>query len=216
MLRGMVWTHENLRHWYASEPGQLAVAEVEAAMAAMEPLRWQGSLKPLVLGVGFAEPFVGLWPGAVMDEVSDWSDARLECRYDRIVVGHALEGADDPHELLAKCWQALRPDGMMVVVAPNRMSLWRWYTSTPMADGKGYGKQELQRLLVAEGFKPVQRRFAVACPWGGQVGHRMCPHFGGLLVMAARKEVAGMKMLARSPSSGKVTAVPVGVATYRG
>ncbi|MCP5405188.1 MAG: hypothetical protein H6922_03080 [Pseudomonadaceae bacterium] len=211
MLRGMVWSRENLQHWYESEPGALAAAQVRAALAGLDELAWVGSIKPLVLAVGYAAPFVEVWPNALVEEVDDWSDARLECRYDRIVVGHALEGADDPHALLAKCWQALRPDGVLVVVVPNRLSLWRWYTNTPVADGKGYGKRQLQRLLREAYFTPLSRRFAVACPWGGATGHRMCPHFGGLLVMAACKQVAGMKALMRPAANGKVKAVPVGV-----
>lgn len=212
----MAWTHDNLQHWYESPPGQQAAADVRAAMAAIGPLHWNGSMKPLVLGVGYVAPFVNFWPTALVDEATDWNDTRLECRYDRIVVGHGLETAANPADLLAACWKALRPDGVLTVVAPNRLSLWRWYPSTPLAEGKAVGRRALQQMLQNANFKPIQHRFAVACPWGGTVGHRMCPHFGGLLVMAATKHIAGMKVLARTPATGKVQAIPVGVATFGG
>lgn len=211
----MGWTPEQLEEWYSTAAGTRAAGEVCAALAAMSTLQWVGGLKPAVLTVGFAHPFVKVWPTASVDE-ADWHDAKTECRYDRILVSHVLEFADEPGEVLAKCWQALRPDGVLAVLVPNQLSLWRWKKNAPFAAGASYGFGEVHALLVEEGFRPMERGYAVACPVGGRLSHKLCPNFGGLVLMTARKEVAGMRAMKRDAVTGKVSAVPVGVATLRG
>lgn len=208
----MAWTPDALEEWYVTEAGKRVAGEVCASLAHLDSLRWVGGLKPAVLTVGYAHPFAKVWPQASVDE-ADWEDGKMECRYDRILVSHALEFADDPGEVLAKCWQALRPDGVLAVLVPNQFSLWRWKKDAPLAGGASYGFGEVHALLVEEGFRPLERGYAVACPVGGRLSHRLCPNFGGLVLMTARKEVVGVKALKRNEKTGKVTAVPVGVAT---
>lgn len=211
----MDWTLAALEDWYSSHPGKRVAGEVRVALARMDSLRWVGNLKPAVLTVGFAHPFAKVWPHASVDE-ADWTDGKMDCRYDRILVSHLLEFADDPGMVLEKCWQALRPDGVLVVMVPNKMSLWRWKRSAPLAAGEGYGFGELHALLVEEGFRPLERGYAVACPVGGALSHRLCPNFGGLVLMTARKDVVGMRAMRRDAATGAVKAVPVGVATLKG
>lgn len=208
----MHWTLDALEEWYATDMGRKVAYEVRESLKRMPSLEWVGGLKPAVLTVGYAAPFSKVWPHAAVDE-ADWSDDKMECRYDRILVSHILEFAEDPGEVLERCWQALRPDGVLVVMVPNKMSLWRWRRSAPLAAGEGYGFGEIHALLVEEGFRPLERGYAVACPVGGSLGHRLCPAFGGLVLATARKDVVGMRALKREASGGKVKAVPVGVAT---
>ena len=41
-----------------------------------------------------------------------------------MLIVHALEVSDAPHDLLSEVWRILTPDGRMLLIAPNRRSVW--------------------------------------------------------------------------------------------
>lgn len=190
----MDWDGKRLAEWYGGKEGRVLARTLAAALKRLPGAVWVGSLRPSVLGVGYVEPFTAVWPGAHVEE-ADWDDARSECRYDRILIVHALEGEPRPDELLERCWKALRPDGVLIVLVPNWLGWHRWGDG-PLAAGRSYTRARLGQALRAAGFKDGAKASA-----------------GGMLLAAARKEVLGAKALRRDARSGKVGAVPVGVAT---
>jgi SAM-dependent methyltransferase len=193
----MDWNAERLAAWYGTREGRALAREVAGALKGLPEVPWVGSLRLNVLGVGYVDPFTGVWPGAQVEE-ADWEDARSECRYDRILVAHALEVDPAPAALLDLCWKSLRPDGVLIVMAPHWLGWHRWRDG-PLAAGEGYGAKQLARALEGAGFRNVRTTKA-----------------GGMLVAASHKEVLQAKALRRNAKSGVVQPVPVGVATCRG
>ena len=76
--------------------------------------------------------------------------------FDRILVIHGLEGADAVRPVMRQLWRVLAPEGRMLIVAPNRTSLWSQIERSPFAHGRPFHRGELDRLLRASMFEPVR------------------------------------------------------------
>ena len=100
-----------------------------------------------VMGLGYATPYleafrgparraVAAMPAAQGVEVWPAAGRSLSCLadedalpfpnalFDRILVIHALEEADDPLELMREVWRVLAPAGRVIVAAANRRGVW--------------------------------------------------------------------------------------------
>jgi hypothetical protein len=44
-------------------------------------------------------------------------------------------------------WRVLAPEGKLLLVAPNRTSLWAQVERSPFAHGRPYSRSQLDRLL---------------------------------------------------------------------
>jgi SAM-dependent methyltransferase len=84
--------------------------------------------------------------------------------FDRIVVVHGLEGADAIRPLLRQLWRVLAPEGRMLLIAPNRTSLWAQLERSPFAVGRPFSRGELDRLLRDALFQPVAWERALYVP----------------------------------------------------
>ncbi len=67
-----------------------------------------------------------------------------------------LEGADSVRPLMRQLWRVLAPEGRILIVAPNRTSLWAQIERSPFAHGRPFHRGELDRLLKASMFEPLQ------------------------------------------------------------
>lgn len=134
-------------------------------------------------------------------------DRRLpfaEALFDRIVLVHALEEADDPRRLLRELWRVLAPEGRIMVIAASRSGLWSRAEATPFGHGRPFSRGQLDRLLTDALFEPVARSRALyAPPWGWAcgprtangfetVGERVLPGVGGLILAEAVKHVGAI------------------------
>ena len=72
-----------------------------------------------------------------------------DAMFDRILVVHGLEGADAVRPLMRQLWRVLAPEGRILIVAPNRTSLWSQIERSPFAHGRPFHRGELDRLLRA-------------------------------------------------------------------
>src|SRR5689334_11969733 len=84
--------------------------------------------------------------------------------FDRILVVHGLEGADAIRPLLRQLWRVLAPEGRMVLVAPNRTSLWAQLERSPFALGRPFSRGELDGLLRGALFEPLRWDRALYLP----------------------------------------------------
>lgn len=120
---------------------------------------------------------------------------------DRILVVHGLEEAPDPHRLMREIWRVLTDDGRVIIVASHRRGAWSVIDSTPFAAGRPYLKRQLNALLEAAMFRPVnwdpalffppfQQRFLLrsAEAWE-RAGSRLWPGFGGVIMVEAQKDL---------------------------
>jgi SAM-dependent methyltransferase len=83
---------------------------------------------------------------------------------DRVIVVHALEATEHPHELLAEIWRILTPGGRVLIVAPSRAGLWARLDTTPFGHGKPYSRSQLHQLMRETWFSPTHWTEALYAP----------------------------------------------------
>jgi SAM-dependent methyltransferase len=140
-----------------------------------------------VLGVGYPAPYLRAWQGQAerciaalpaQVGVSRWPvvSPNLSCTveedalpfpdlfFDRVLLVHGLEAAENARGLLREVWRVLKDDGRLLVVAPNRVGLWAHVESTPFGHGQPYSPGQIGRLLAASLFRVERRDFALYVP----------------------------------------------------
>jgi SAM-dependent methyltransferase len=149
MIRAMLDVVE-LRAFYDTALGGVARRLVSRLVCA----RWQDHAGLRVLGLGYATPYldgflekaqrvlafmpatqgVVHWPpdgrsasALVEPSMTPLPDASM----DRILIVHALETDEHPHDLLEEIWRILAPGGRVLIVAPSRTGLWARVDTTP-------------------------------------------------------------------------------------
>ncbi|HWA04129.1 MAG TPA: methyltransferase domain-containing protein [Rhizomicrobium sp.] len=124
-----------------------------------------------------------------------------DAMFDRILVVHGIEGAESLRPVLRQLWRVLAPEGRMIVVAPNRTSLWAQIERSPFAHGRPFHRRELDRLLRECLFEPVTWDCALLNPplrgrrlvrtgtgWD-RLGRRFWPALGGVHLVEATKSL---------------------------
>ena len=212
----------NLVDFYQSEVGQAARRMIVRRLK----LLWPECKGLRVLGYGFAVPYlksflgeaervvalmpaqagVVAWPAGrpltVLGEESALPFA--DAMFDRILVVHGLEGADAARVLLRQLWRVLAPEGRLLVVAPNRASLWAQMEASPFACGRPFHKGELDALLRDTLFEPLQwdralymppfsgRKLARTSAGWERLGRRFLPGVAGVHLVEAGKSLYGV------------------------
>ncbi len=205
--------------FYDSPMGQVARRMISRRLR----LLWPSTERCRVLGYGFATPYLRPLQGeserviAVMPAqqgVVGWpSEAPLvalgeedalpfpDAMFDRIVVVHGLEGADAVRPVMRQLWRVLAPEGRILIVAPNRASLWAQLERSPFANGRPYRRGELDRLLRGSMFEPVHwdralygpplqsRRLIGSGAGWERVGRRLWPGLAGVHLVEATKSL---------------------------
>ena len=187
-------------------------------------LMWPSLANQSVLGIGYAAPYLRLWreeaercialvPGHLGAARWPVGAPNLSCTadedelpfadlaFDRVLLVHGLETAENARRLLREIWRVLRDDGRLVVVAPNRSGMWAYWDSTPFGFGQPYSTGQIGRLL-ATGLFRVERRDAClwmpplgtrvvlrSAPLFERVGRRLMPALAGVTLTEAVKDV---------------------------
>lgn len=177
-----------------------------------------------VLGLGYAEPYLGFWsqgaarciaavPALVGGTRWPAGAPNLACMteedalpfpdlcFDRILLVHGLEAADNARAMLREVWRVLKDDGRLLVVAPNRVGLWAQVESTPFGYGQPYSPGQIGRLLSGSLFRveqrdtalylpPMQARLVLRSARAWEAGGRwLLPHLAGVTITEAVKDV---------------------------
>ncbi|HTZ72160.1 MAG TPA: methyltransferase domain-containing protein [Acetobacteraceae bacterium] len=200
--------------FYASPCGQVAAEILRDRLRAF----WPELGGQCVLGMGHAAPFLPLWqetayrcltatPGALAPAAGPNACLVREDRlpfpdlsFDRILIIHGLEAAENARSLLREVWRVLKDDGRLLVVAPNRHGLWAHVESTPFGHGTPYSPLQIASLLAASLFRPERRDVALFVPptdwrlilrgwpvWE-QVGHAVATNLAGVTLTEAVKD----------------------------
>ena len=117
--------------------------------------------------------------------------------FDRILIVHGLEGAEALRPLLRQLWRVLAPEGRILLVAPNRTSLWAQLDRSPFGHGRPFSRAELERLLKDALFEPLRWERALYAPPFGRLrahgwesmGARLFPRIGGVHIVEAGKSL---------------------------
>jgi SAM-dependent methyltransferase len=173
-----------------------------------------------VLGLGYATPYleahrlsarrsVAAMPAAQGVEVWPAEGSVLACLaderalpfatalFDRVLIVHALEEADDPLGLLREVWRVLSPSGRVIVAAANRRGVWSNAESTPFGHGQPFTRGQLERLVRDADLEPIawsRALFAPPLQWTArwaqgfeQLGARLWPVLSGVILLEAVK-----------------------------
>ena len=147
-----------------------------------------------------------LWPASGRAQTAMVEEAMLplpDASIERLLAVHCLEGAERIGPLLREMWRVLTPEGRLLLVVPNRRGIWARLDTTPFGYGRPYSRGQLERLLTDALFTPVEWTPALYMPpidrqwlvrWATafeRIGARLWPHFAGVIIVEARKELMG-------------------------
>jgi SAM-dependent methyltransferase len=225
------------RDFYGTPRGMVAGRVVRERLAQL----WPDLRGEAVLGVGYAAPYLGLWReraarcvAVVPSQIraGRWPEAAagLTCTagedalpfpdlfFDRILLVHGLEAADNARRMLREIWRVLKDDGRVLVVAPNRRGMWAHVENTPFGQGAPYSPGQIGRLLEASLFRVERRDTALYMPpvnlrlvlrgahlWE-RFGRMLAPRLAGVTITEAIKDVYGAIPMGATPQRRVVLA----------
>ncbi|HCX33740.1 MAG TPA: SAM-dependent methyltransferase [Rhodocyclaceae bacterium] len=132
---------------------------------------------------------------------------------DLVVLPHALEFAEHPHQILREIERVLVPEGQVIITGFNPFSLWgirRFLTRGPAPfpwRGRYLSVMRLKDWLALLGFEMQLGSFGCYAPalkrplrgrgwrWVEQAGERWWPIAGAIYVVQAVKRVHGMRLI---------------------
>lgn len=222
---------DELRTFYGEPTGSL----VRRLLAKRLDDAWGEAVGCDVLGLGYATPwldaFVGarrivaampggqgveLWPSVGRNRTLLVEDQRLPFAagaFDRVLLVHALEEADDPAAVLTEAVRALSPAGRIIVATAARGGLWARAEDTPFGHGRPFTRGQLERLVREVGLEPTAwSQTLYVPPWRPllgladgfeQVGRLVAPGAAGMILLEASRQV-----YARIPAGGVRQTVP--------
>lgn len=212
---------EALARFYASPHGRVVIATLRARLRTLWPVQ-PGAR---TLGLGYALPFLRIWrtnpPDATIACLTAqigparWPHRRpsLSCiahedrlpfpdlHFDRILMVHALEHAEQARRMLREAWRVLKDDGRILVVVPNRTGWWAYAERTPFGHGRPFSVSQLSRLLGSVMFRETRRDgalFVPPFPWRvllrgagawERLGRRIGRRFAGVAIVEAAKDM---------------------------
>ena len=167
----------------------------------LRPLVGEAERTIAAIPEGFgAEPWgsSGLCSTSIVDDLAlPFPDAF----FDAALIVHGLETAEAQRPFLRELWRVLTPAGRLLVVAPNRASLWAQLETSPFGNGQPYSRGQLERLLNQALFHPERWDAALFMPpWGRnpsfrtsgaweRVEHRAWPRLAGVHIVDATKSM---------------------------
>ena len=207
---------EDLRTFYGEPTGAL----VRRLLARRLEDAWGEAAGSDVLGIGYATPwldaFVGArrviaampsgqgverWPTVGRNRTLLVDDKRLPFAagsFDRVLLVHALEEADDPTLLLTEAVRAMAPAGRIILAAAARGGMWARAESTPFGHGRPFTRGQLERLVRAAGLEPTAwSQTLYVPPWTPllgmadgfeQIGRRIAPGAAGVILLEASRQ----------------------------
>ncbi len=138
-----------------------------------------------------------------------------DAMFDRILVVHALETCEAQRPFMREIWRVLAPEGRVIMVVPNRTSLWAQFETTPFATGRPYTRVQLARLLEQSMFSAEawdaalmlppflsggKKRQRPGTPGWERLGHRLWPGLAGVHIVEATKSLYAV--MPSNPQSG--------------
>jgi len=210
-----------LKQFYASAMGRLLGNNVVKSIARLWP---DEKSSDDVLTVGYSFPYLPflmkhqkdvvpvmpakhgamVWPSGDDNIVvlsDEWELPFAKHSFNRVVVVHVLEHTRHPSKTLTELWNILVPGGRMILITPNRRSLWSQASSSPLGWGQPFSVGQLKKLAEKVGFTVLSsetthfslplnyRIFHKIAPAFDLLGKMFLPMFGGVLVMEVEKQI---------------------------
>src|SRR6185312_11435876 len=206
--------------FYLTSRGVVTARLLRGPLLAM----WPNLQGQSVLGIGYAAPYLRLWRAQAARSIvvtpaqmgaTRWPSGApcLSCTaeedalpfpdllFDRVLLVHGLEAADNARRMLREIWRVLKDDGRLLVVAPNRTGVWAYSEATPFGHGQPYSFGQLGRLLAGSLYRVERRDTALWVPPTRsrlvlrsadlleRTGRRLTPGLAGVILTEAVKDV---------------------------
>lgn len=227
-----------LMEFYSSRLGVAAENSITAALGSL----WEDCSGEHLLGLGYAVPWMDRfapdaeqavclmqagqgalhWPPREPSMTVLAHDDEFPFRdssFDRILMAHFLEHAENADECLAEAWRVLSPGGRLFILVPNRRGVWARFENNPFGTGKPYSRSQLNDALRKNQFTPETWSDALHFPPSRReiimrmryslerFGRRVWPVFAGVICVCATKRLyQGIPATARAK---RRLAVPV-------
>lgn len=211
----------SIERFYSSALGRAAASALSGRIVDL----WQGTDQLSLIGLGYPLPLMEEFAGeakalaAVFPDTAGrvrWDGAgRGNCTvnapearlpfadgvFDRAVLLHALEEAENPRAVCRELWRVMAPEGRIVVAAANRRGLWARAERTPFGHGRPWTLRQLSGLLSDCAFQVTASTNALFMPplpislvtagvhgWE-RAGRLVAPGFGGVVLVEAVKRL---------------------------
>ncbi len=232
----------DLRDFYATPLGQAARSMIARKLSEA----WGRAEGLDLLGLGYAAPYlsgfarrarrtiaampaaqgVEAWPAGARNLAvlgDEYALPFANALFDRVLVIHALEEADNPAALLREVWRVMAPSGRVIVAAANRVGFWSDAEATPFGHGRPYTRGQLESLVREAELEPIAWSRALFAPplqwtarWADgfeQTGAWLWPGLSGLILLEAVKtsfavRPKGRRAPARAFSPGALAPSP--------
>jgi SAM-dependent methyltransferase len=204
----------DLKEFYRSPLSKIVIDTIQKMLKSLRQISDQ------TLFVGFGAPYANqaqneillmqahlgvlAWPNsqnnrAFLAYENEW--AFTDHVFDEIIIIHGLEYAQHADNFLQECYRCLRPEGRLVVIAPNRRGIWVRSDKTPFGFGQPYTLTQLSKILKKNEFIPVDVMRGLynfpSSTWLGNLGSwifeciatRTLQKFSGLVGVSAIKRV---------------------------
>jgi SAM-dependent methyltransferase len=155
---------------------------------------------------------------ATLSYENEWPFADQE--FDEIILLHGLEYSQNSNALIHECQRCLKPEGKLIVITPNRRSVWAHTDRTPLGFGQPYSVTQLATMLNKNGFMLTKyKRALYKLPFASLYGKllstlfeaiakRCLQKFSGLIGVVAIKQVYSGIPLRKYSKVIKPVAVP--------
>ncbi|MCY3674923.1 MAG: methyltransferase domain-containing protein [Paracoccaceae bacterium] len=169
---------------------------------------WPDKVSGSVLGYGFALPLLGQFLGKD-SRIINLMPESLECQkwpagkpnmsvhtlesnwplptasIERAILLHGLEFCENESAMLSECWRVLVPEGLMLIIVPNKSGVWSMNSSTPYGWGRSYSYGQLEKILSRHKLQLEHHSMALMVPPSND---------GSLRIMAKTIEKTGKKL----------------------
>ncbi|MGI9425298.1 MAG: methyltransferase domain-containing protein [Hyphomicrobiaceae bacterium] len=186
--------------------------------------RWRTMRGQSLVGLGYATPYLEtyrneaariaalmpaaqgalVWPRKGQTQCALVDEVHLplpDNSVDRLLAVHFIENSEAIRLMLREIWRILTPEGRLLLIVPNRRSVWARVDTTPFGHGRPYSRRQLERLLQDAMFTPMDWSWALHVPpvqhhlvlrsaiAFERLGARVWPSIGGIMIVEARKEL---------------------------
>jgi len=225
---------DELKKFYKSPLGALAGRRLRRRIKNIweDVFESKGKGKNIVLGVGYAAPYLvpllkkkNYTPISYMPSkigAAQWPKEKKnlslmgdkfnmpfdDSSIDRVLLIHSLEYSDNPSHMMREIWRILAPEGRVLVIVPNRRSMWAKAEKTPFGHGMPFSYYQLKDLLEESMFLKTKTEFGLYLPpfetkfllrtFAGIVeflqnvsdkSRILKPRGGGVILMEAKKQI---------------------------
>jgi len=123
---------------------------------------------------------------------------------DKLVMVHHLEFSVLKSKLLQQAWRTLKPNGEIIIIVPNKNSIWSRSSRTPFGCGHAYTEYQMESILNNYGFEKITAiKTLMLPPYHHSIItknilmfekiNNFCHNiFGGIIIFKAVKQVYGL------------------------